>query len=170
VIFRHEVLRVPRRRDGDAELFGDCQEAIVFAADADAGAGQDHRALGRANGRDGLPRGFVKRVASQPAVLGGQGEVAAIAFAPRIEAVQVGGIDQSGLDVDRHVQPHWPRPAGLCEPQRLFEQIAHVQRIGDHRREFGDRLHHRNDVDFLIAQLAQANRGVAGQRLALHLA
>ncbi len=66
------------------------------------------------------------------------------------------------MNVHWNIQPAWAGPAILCEMPGALEVIGNGVRVVDEDRVLRDPLHHADDVDFLIAKLAQVSQTIGG--------
>ena len=73
----------------------------------------------------------------------------------RIEAAQLLGLNLAALNVAGNIYPHGSGAPTADEVERLLEDVANVLLVVDAFCKFSDGLHHRNDVDFLVAELPQ---------------
>src|SRR5208337_5459 len=130
------------------------------------GAGQNHRALGITNS--------LQNVASSRAefgeIGGAPGFLSEVVF-DRIVPAKAGRIDGCGLHVHRNVEPAWTWASILSQIPCALEVIPNRQRIVDQDRILSDVRDHADDVDFLVAKLAQAGDFLRAHTcLALNLA
>src|SRR4029077_11430718 len=65
--------------------------------------------------------------------------------------------DGRGLYVDRNVKPGRTGTSTLCDVPGALEVISDGEAIVDQHRILGDLLDHRDDVGFLVSELAQAS-------------
>ncbi len=79
----------------------------------------------------------------------------------RSEARQFVWVDRCCLHVERNVQPDRTIAPVLHLKQGALKVIPNLLRIIDRYGVFSDCLHHRHDVDFLHAALAQRAAGKA---------
>ncbi len=73
-----------------------------------------------------------------------------------IESAQSERINGRSLHVDWYVDPNWTWSAMQSKIDRFFQVIANLVCVEDRNRVLGNRLHNRDDVDFLHAELAHA--------------
>ncbi len=76
----------------------------------------------------------------------------------RLKANQRLFIDRGGLYVDRYVNPDWTGPPGKRQMSCFLEMISNGIRIGYGHGIFRQRLHNRNDVQFLNPPLPHPQR------------
>src|SRR5260370_11390193 len=129
--------------------FSDC------VGGADAGSGEDHGAFCICYSVEDFTR-----IRIQPRRIVGDRVLCWIivpGIVPRgIVVAKRGGIDGSGLDVDRNIKPAGTRTSTLCEMPGALEVISDGKGVVDHHRVLSDLLDHGDDVSFLVSELAQA--------------
>ncbi len=144
VVRGQRVGRAPRLDHRDAQAADHLFKGVEAARNAHARAGKDDWTPGQ---RELLKHGG-RLAADQGLVVEGR-------LTGRLELPQRGRIDARALEIHRNVDPAGTGPPRRRQVPRPAEFVGDVFRVAQEHRRFGDLLHHGDDINLLIAKLAQ---------------
>ena len=157
-----QVHSVPVSDHWNIQLFCHAAERLVAARQADAVSSVEHWALC-------LPDLF--QHSFDRSLLHRRGKLRIVLS--RVVALQFIRFDVTALIVDRNVQPDRAGAAGRSQMPCLFQRIADLFGVLDHRRKLGHAADRLDDIVLLVAHCTQRGagvlQGIAGRGVVTHL-